>query len=31
MLVALAVLFLVMDCLIIGGKNPRKWKGGGKE
>lgn len=26
----IAFVGLAVDCLIIGGKDPRKWKGGGK-
>ena len=26
-----ALVGLAVDCFIIGGKDPRKWKGGGKD
>lgn len=30
-IVGIALVGLAVDCLIIGGRDPRKWKGGGKD
>ena len=31
MIIGIGAVMLLIDCLIIGGKNPREWKGGGKQ
>ena len=30
LIILAALVGLAVDCLIIGGKDPRKWRGGGK-
>ena len=31
MMIGAAAAALILDCIIIGGADPRKWKGGGRK